>query len=130
MPAKILKARAEGSQFVIQIHLDDTWMLYPLKEAVDEQGNAVRVRAGDPYPDPAWVVEYAWGLDQAPETSLRESTLLAAGELARRQPPESKALPFEGQSLDLAAAQAERGAADFKVADPPAESRGDAGAAT
>jgi hypothetical protein len=124
MPAKILKARSEGDQFVVAIHLDEARVLYDLEERIDAAGSPVQVRTGGPYPDPAWVIERVWGADVNEEQAIRETALLAADELARRAPKESPANEKEGATLDLVAMALEAPA--LTVAPPPAESSGDA----
>jgi hypothetical protein len=124
MPAKILKARTEGDQFVVAIHLDSAKVLWDLEERIDAAGSPVQVRAGGPYPDPAWVIERVWGADVPQDQAIRETALLAADELLRRAPPAGPAHEKEGATLDLLALALEAPA--LIVAPPPAESSGDA----
>jgi len=103
MPARILKAREEGGQFVVAIWLDDAHVVYPLVEGIDDDGRPVTRPSAEPSPDPEWVFQREWVLDQDPETSVRETVLLAAQELERRRPPESVPHGAEGRVLDLEA---------------------------
>jgi hypothetical protein len=125
MAARLLVARQEGDVFVVAIHLDEAKVLYRLEEATDEAGNPVRVRVGDPFPDPEWVFERRWGPETDPAQAIRESTLLAAEALARREPAAGEPHAMEGARLDLAASLREAAEPGLPVAQAPAESSGD-----
>jgi len=83
MPAKILKARPEGEEFVIQIRLD----------------TAKTTEGGEP--DPDFVHETRWMLSLDPEKCLSEALLLAKARLAALCPPQGDPHPHEGSEILL-----------------------------
>jgi hypothetical protein len=111
VPAKILKARTVGNEFLVEIHLDT--------EKVQDDGT----------PDPDWVHTSSWATGD-PEGALREAKLRAAEELAARLAPvlvePGAASKEEGATFVLAAPVPQD--LGLSVADPPAESAGDKGA--
>jgi hypothetical protein len=121
VPAKVLKARTVGNEFLVEIHLDT--------EKVLEDGT----------PDPDWVHTSSWAaLDpgdpdrqaKLQASALMEAKLRAADELAARLPPALQeagaAHKEEGATFVLAVPVSATGG--LSVAEPPAESKGDAGA--
>jgi hypothetical protein len=125
MSAKILKARQEGSDYVVAIHLDTSKWVQPTRTVRTQVGDQIveqEVPDGEPAPDPAWVQETRWGLARqrdgtfdwerdangavlfGPDRALEEATRLALAELKRRLPPEAdagSAHPQEGHEIAL-----------------------------
>jgi hypothetical protein len=115
LAAKILKARQEGNEFKVVIHLDTSRVIQPTQEERQEDGSVLLVPDGDPVPDPAWVHESSWAVvlpgdpDPARQaareaSALREAKLLAAEALTRLQKASPVAAPVsqdEGAEFTL-----------------------------
>jgi hypothetical protein len=113
MPAKILKARPEGVDYVIQIHLDTARTVQPMKPMTDPLGDPLTdargaklmVEDGPPVPDPAWVSETRFGLDLSPDYCVQEARRLARAALDQRtaagEPDLQAAHGDEGKEITL-----------------------------